>query len=80
MSFSKLNAEGYVSLIGASFLFVGIVVLFFYFVSGCSPGTLPEPIETAITEAAEDVIEGALGLEEGTIEIDLTPKDKESEE
>ena len=44
---------------------------------------IPEPIQVVIEEVAENLIEDALGLEEGTIEIDLSAGDepcKEKEE
>ena len=73
--FNKKQAEGYLSLVAGALFFTGAVGLFFYFISGCRPSDVPQGYHSVIEEVSETVIETALGLEEGTIEINLDPGD-----
>lgn len=77
MSLKDFSAEGYISLIAGALFSVGILGLGFYFVSGCKPNDIPLHLHPIVEESAETLAETVLGLEPGTIEIDLTPESKE---
>ena len=72
MNFKKFNEEGYVSLITGALFSVGLIGLAVYFIakSGSPDNPTEEAIELVIELAAEDL----LGLPDGSVKIDLTPK------
>ena len=77
MNLKKNSAEGYISLITGALFSVGLIGLAVYFVakSGSPDNRTEEALEAVIELAAEDI----LGLPDGSIKIDLTPKSKENE-